>query len=178
MALTLEVDAAFHPSAALGNEEVYFGRDPAKTYGELVDGESDVRKYLGRIKDAGLVREYGTWLANRNPSLGVQIFADDNSRVKFSTAEAVDLLKSKAPSAVKHYLEYLVFAKNQPQYSEDLINFYLDSLLATISSSSSAAASTLESSYEIYAALPPPKSTYMSFITRHLRVLTSVPYLR
>ncbi|KAF2148401.1 hypothetical protein K461DRAFT_271906 [Myriangium duriaei CBS 260.36] len=133
--------------------------------GELVDGESDVRKYLGRIKDAALVREYGTWLANRNPSLGVQIFADDNSRVKFSTTEAVDLLKAKAPNAVKYYLEYLVFAKQQPQYSEDLINFYLDSLLSTISTPDSPAASTLESSYDIYTALPPPKPTYMSFIT-------------
>ena len=80
--------------------------------GELVDGEQDVRKYLTRIKDPALVKDYGAWLANRNPKLGVQVFADDNSRVKFTATEAVDLLKEKAPGAVKEYLEHLVFGKN------------------------------------------------------------------
>lgn len=80
--------------------------------GELVDGEQDVRKYLTRIKDPALVKDYGTWLANRNPKLGVQVFADEASRVKFTPIEAVALLKEKAPGAVKDYLEYLVFGKH------------------------------------------------------------------
>lgn len=79
--------------------------------GELVDGEQRVREYLARIRDQSLVEEYGTWLANRNPKLGVQIFADDHSRVKFEPARAVTLLREKAPSAVKEYLEFLVFGK-------------------------------------------------------------------
>lgn len=80
--------------------------------GEMIDGEQDVRRYLTRLRDAALVKEYGTWLANRNPKLGVQVFADDNSRTKFTPAEAAELLKAKAPAAVKHYLEHLVFGKN------------------------------------------------------------------
>lgn len=80
--------------------------------GELIDGEQDVRKYLTRIKDPQLVKDYGTWLANRNPKLGVQVFADDHSRVKFTSTEAVALLKEHAPGAVKDYLEHLVFGKN------------------------------------------------------------------
>jgi hypothetical protein len=79
--------------------------------GEFVDGESEVRKYLSRIRDQSLVEEYGAWLANRNPKLGVQVFADDHSRVRFSPTRAVELLKEKAPGAVKEYLEYLVFGK-------------------------------------------------------------------
>lgn len=79
--------------------------------GEFVDGEAEVRKYLSRIRDRSLVEEYGAWLANRNPKLGVQVFADDHSRVKFSPTRAVELLKEKAPGAVKEYLEYLVFGK-------------------------------------------------------------------
>jgi hypothetical protein len=79
--------------------------------GAFVDGENEVRKYLARIRDQSLVEEYGTWLANRNPKLGVQIFADDHSRVKFEPTHAVALLKDKAPAAVKEYLEYLVFGK-------------------------------------------------------------------
>lgn len=83
--------------------------------GELLDGERDLRRYLTKIKDAGLVREYGAWLANRNPKLGVQVFADETSRVKFQPAEAVAILKEKAPQAVKDYLEHLVFGKNVSQ---------------------------------------------------------------
>ena len=79
--------------------------------GAFIDGENELRKYLARIRDQSLVEEYGTWLANRNPKLGVQVFADDHSRVKFEPTHAVELLKEKAPGAVKEYLEYLVFGK-------------------------------------------------------------------
>ncbi len=79
--------------------------------GELTDGEQRVREYLARIRDQSLVEQYGAWLANRNPKLGVKVFADDQSRVKFEPTHAVALLREKAPGAVKEYLEYLVFGK-------------------------------------------------------------------
>jgi vacuolar protein sorting-associated protein 3 len=79
--------------------------------GEFVDGEQAVRKYLKRVGDSKLVEEYGSWLAQRNPTLGVQVFADDTSKIKFQPAQAVAILKAKAPEAVKEYLEYLVFGK-------------------------------------------------------------------
>lgn len=84
--------------------------------GAFVDGENELRKYLARIRDQSLVEEYGAWLANRNPKLGVQIFADDHSRVKFEPTRAVELLKERAPGAVKEYLEYLVFGKKVQIY--------------------------------------------------------------
>ncbi|KAH0336384.1 hypothetical protein KCU81_g8613, partial [Aureobasidium melanogenum] len=132
--------------------------------GELIDGELDVRKYVTRIKDVELVKDYGTWLANRNPPLGVQIFADENARVKFTPAEAVDLLKERAPAAVKDYLEHLVFGKNQNQYANDLIYFYLDTVTQAIDDSSTSAKDILLTSYHTYRALAPPKPTYSQFI--------------
>jgi hypothetical protein len=132
--------------------------------GELVDGELDVRKYVTRIKDVELVKDYGTWLANRNPSLGVQIFADENARVKFTPAEAVELLKERAPAAVKDYLEHLVFGKNQNQYANDLIYFYLDTVTEAIADPSTSAGDILLTSYHTYRALSPPKPTYSQFI--------------
>lgn len=77
--------------------------------GEFLDGENEVRKYLTRARDQSIVEEYGSWLANRNPRLGVQVFADDRSRVTFEPTRAVAVLREKAPAAVKEYLEYLVF---------------------------------------------------------------------
>jgi hypothetical protein len=79
------------------------------TGGELVDGEQKVKDYLNKIRDQALVEEYGAWLANRNPKLGVKVFANEHSRVKFDPTRAVALLRERAPGAVKHYLEYLVF---------------------------------------------------------------------
>ncbi|KAF2480889.1 TGF beta receptor associated protein [Neohortaea acidophila] len=133
--------------------------------GELVDGEHDVRRYLSRIRDRSLVQEYGAWLAQRNPKLGVQVFAEEDSRVKFEPAEAVSILKEKAPGAVKDYLEHLVFDKHHVQYVNDLITFYLDTVLAELEKPEGEAKSTLLQSYETYRALKPPKPTYRQFIT-------------
>ncbi|KAJ9667180.1 hypothetical protein H2201_002700 [Coniosporium apollinis] len=132
--------------------------------GELTDGEQEVRKYLIRIRDPALVEEYGTWLADRNPKLGVQVFADDNSRVKFQPAHAVAILKKKAPAAVKEYLEHLVFGKKQTQYANELIAFYLDMVVSELGSSEDSRSILLQT-YETYRALRPPKPTYRQFIT-------------
>ncbi|KAF2621655.1 hypothetical protein BU25DRAFT_495551 [Macroventuria anomochaeta] len=132
--------------------------------GAFVDGENELRKYLARIRDQSLVEEYGAWLANRNPKLGVQIFADDHSRVKFEPTRAVELLKERAPGAVKEYLEYLVFGKKHTRYVNELIAFYLDTVIHELESSPESRA-TLSQTYETYRILEPPKPTYHQFIT-------------
>ncbi|KAL6720400.1 hypothetical protein ACLMJK_002322 [Lecanora helva] len=131
--------------------------------GGLSDGEHEVRKYLVNIKDTSLVDDYGTWLARRNPALGVQVFTNDSSRVKWEPRQAVMLLRRKAPEAVKVYLEHLVFGKKNIQYANDLISYYLDSVLSVLGSSEEARA-ILAQSYESYRALHPPKPTYRQFI--------------
>jgi hypothetical protein len=132
--------------------------------GEFTDGEQRVRDYLSRIRDSSLVEEYGSWLANRNPTLGVQIFADDHSRVKFEPTRAVALLKERAPGAVKEYLQYLVFVKQHTQYINELIAFYLDTVITELENNP-ASRETLAQTYETYRILEPPKPTYHSFIT-------------
>ena len=132
--------------------------------GELTDGENEVRRYLLKIKDSTLVENYGIWLAKRHPTLGVQVFTDDSSRVKFKPSQVVQLLKHRAPEAVKVYLEHLVFGKKNVQYANDLIAYYLDNVLQILESSDKARA-TLSQSYETYRALSPPKPTYRQFIT-------------
>jgi hypothetical protein len=78
---------------------------------EFTDGDNEVRKYLGKLKDKSLVLEYGTWLANRNPKVGVQVFADETNKVVIPPTEALAVLREKSPNAVKDYLEHLVFGK-------------------------------------------------------------------
>ena len=131
--------------------------------GGLSDGEHEVRRYLVKIKDTGLVDEYGTWLARRNPALGVQVFTNDNSRVRWEPHQVVMLLRRKAPDAVKVYLEHLVFGKKNVKYANDLISYYLDSVL-TVLGSSEVARDILAQSYQTYRALRPPKPTYRQFI--------------
>ena len=131
--------------------------------GEFTEGENEVCTYLTRIKNPQLFEDYATWIASRNPTLGVQVFTDDNSRVRLPPNQVVQLLKLKAPDAVKVYLEHLVFGKKNVQYANDLISYYLDNVLAVLKSSSEARA-ILSQSYESYRALHPPKPTYRQFI--------------
>ena len=130
---------------------------------ELVDGENEVRKYLVKIRDPGLFHEYGTWLARRNPAIGVQVYTDDNSRVKLPPHQVVEVLQNRAPEAVKVYLEHLVFGKKNFQYANDLISYYLDNVLSVLGSSKEAQ-EILSQSYETYRALQPPKPTYRQFV--------------
>ena len=134
--------------------------------GGLADGENEARRYLVNIKDTGLVDEYGTWLARRNPALGVQVFTNDSSRVKWEPQQVVMLLRRKSPNAVKVYLEHLVFGKKSVKYANDLISFYLDNVLDVLGSSDEAR-DILSQSYESYKALRPPKPTYRQFITEN-----------
>ncbi|KAF2213049.1 hypothetical protein CERZMDRAFT_39702 [Cercospora zeae-maydis SCOH1-5] len=134
--------------------------------GEFLEGEHVMREYLSKIRDSGLVQEYGAWLANRNPKLGVQIFADDASRVQFEPVQAVAILKEKAPDAVKDYLEHLVFGKNHVQYVNDLIAYYLDTVLDELQRNKESRL-MLKESYDIYRAQIPPKPTYRQFITEN-----------
>ncbi|KAJ6191139.1 hypothetical protein N7519_001160 [Penicillium mononematosum] len=157
-------------------------RNVLKTWRRIVDGETDaggevsangvetqMRRYLVKIKDVQLVEEYGSWLAGRNPNLGIQVFADNASRVRLEPADVVALLKERAPNAVQVYLEHLVFAKNYTQYADDLISYYLDTVLSVLESSPEARAS-LADSYSTYRALRAPKATYLNFIIENTPV--------
>ena len=132
--------------------------------GELGDGEFEVRRYLAKRGNAALIEEYGTWLARRNPPLGVQVFTDESSKVKLSPNQVVQLLRDRAPGSVKAYLEHLVFGKKNVQYANELISYYLDNVLDVLESSNEAKG-ILSQSYLTYRALEAPKPTYRQFIT-------------
>ncbi|KAK8065659.1 hypothetical protein PG997_012406 [Apiospora hydei] len=133
--------------------------------GELQDGEQRVREYLQKITSQALVQEYGIWLANRNPKLGVQVFAEDKGRApKFQPAQVVEILRAEAPDAVKYYLEYLVFGQGHTIYVNELINYYLDIVITHLKSSAEAR-EVFVSTYAAYRALRPLKPTYRQFLT-------------
>lgn len=133
--------------------------------GELQDGEQRVREYLQKITSQALVQEYGIWLANRNPKLGVQVFAEDKGRApKFQPNEVVEILRAEAPDAVKYYLEYLVFGQGHTIYVNELINYYLDVVITHLKSSAEAR-EVYVSTYAAYRALRPLKPTYRQFLS-------------
>ncbi|KAI0021871.1 hypothetical protein F4780DRAFT_252589 [Xylariomycetidae sp. FL0641] len=132
---------------------------------EFQDGEPRVREYLANLKNQALVQEYGLWLANRNPKLGVQVFAEDKGRApKFEPASVVEMLRREAPNAVKDYLEYLVFGKGHTIYVDELIAYYLDIVINRLKESPEAREVVI-STYAAYRALQPPKPTYRQFLT-------------
>ena len=151
-------------------------KDVLNTWRRICDGEENadrdvssevvlghMRRYLSVIRDSALVQQYALWMAQRAPNLAVHVLSDNDSRVKFAPAEVVTLLKSNAPGAVQLFLEHLVFAKNLDQYSDDLVGYYLDSVLSVLEESDQARQSLAES-YSTYRALTSPKPTYLNFI--------------
>ena len=154
-------------------------RDVLATWKRIIEGEKDfdygdnpgfvegqLRRYLMVIRDVELVQDYALWLAQRNPKLAVEILADDSARVKFDPQQVVTLLKQGAPGAVQQYLEHLVFGKGVDKYADDLIGYYLDSVL-TVLEESEAARTSLAESYSTYRALETPKPTYLDFINQN-----------
>lgn len=135
--------------------------------GELQDGEQRVREYLMKIGNQALVQEYGLWLANRNPKLGVQVFAEDKRRgPQFEPTQAVALLREHAPDAVKYYLEHLVFGKGHTTYVNDLIAYYLDIVIGELRCSKESR-DAFAGTYTAYRALQAPKPTYKQFLTEN-----------
>ncbi|KAF5018720.1 hypothetical protein F66182_9279 [Fusarium sp. NRRL 66182] len=131
---------------------------------ELVDGEQRVREYLTKVSSQALVQEYGVWLANRNPRLGVQVFAEDKGRApKFEPAQVVAILREEAPDAVKYYLEYLVFGKGHTTYINDLMTYYLDVVVHDLESSEESR-NIVRATYAAYRALQAPKPAYSHFL--------------
>ena len=132
--------------------------------GGFNDGENEVRRYLVNRSDKALVMEYGSWLARRNPQLGVQVFTDNAVKVRLPPVQVEELLRKEAPDAVKVYLEHLVFGKKLVQHADKLISYYLDNVL-TVLAASNGASTLLANSYQTYRALSAPKPTYRQFIT-------------
>ncbi|KAL1897010.1 hypothetical protein Cpir12675_002535 [Ceratocystis pirilliformis] len=141
--------------------------------GELMDGEQRVRDYLSKVGNLDLVMEYGLWLANRNPALGVEVFAEEkrakNGIVgpRFEPTEVVHMLKAKAPGAVKAYLEHMVFTKGHSLYINDLISYFLDSVFGHLQASKENR-EALAATYTAYRALQPPKPSYGRFLADNL----------
>ncbi|PHH70287.1 hypothetical protein CDD82_7222 [Ophiocordyceps australis] len=131
---------------------------------ELRDGEQRVREYLTKVSSQALVEEYGIWLANRNPRLGVEVFADERARVpRLEPGHVVAMLRTKAPNAVKYYLEHLVFGKGQASYVNELVAYYLDVVIGDLEKSQSNR-DAMMAAYEAYRALQFPKPTYYHFL--------------
>ncbi|KAI6783208.1 Transforming growth factor-beta receptor-associated protein-like protein [Emericellopsis cladophorae] len=132
---------------------------------EFEDGEQTVRKHLARIRNQSLIQEYGVWLANRNPKLGVQVFTEDNGKTaRFEPNQVVELLKAEAPNAVKYYLEHLVLDKGHTAYVNDLISYYLDVVVDGLGESRESRDAVM-ATYDAYRALSAPKPTYRHFLT-------------
>ncbi|KAI5801176.1 hypothetical protein EDC01DRAFT_647017 [Geopyxis carbonaria] len=134
--------------------------------GEFVDGEERIKNYLLRLRDPDTVEKYGQWLASRNPKLGIQVFADENAKVKFEPRKILQILREHAPDAVRSYVEYLVVTKKNTEYANELIFLYLDDLVDTLENNESAI-DRLKLSYASYCALESPKPTYHEFIVEN-----------
>lgn len=78
---------------------------------EFENGEERTKNFLLKMRDAGLVAEFGCWLAARNSKLGIQVFSSEEARIKFDPSKVLEMLREHAPDAVRAYVEHLVVEK-------------------------------------------------------------------
>lgn len=135
--------------------------------GEFTDSVKKFQAYLIKSQDKSLILRYGGWLASHSPKLGVQVFDEEKSHVKFENDQVIEILRNRAPDAVKEYLELLVFQRRLTKYIDELISQYLKTILQKLNNSNDISLK-LEQSYQNYRALRPPKPSYRQFIVENL----------
>lgn len=134
---------------------------------DFTNGERRVRDYLTKISSQSLVKEYGIWLAGRNPKLGVEVFAEEKGKAaRFEPSQVIEILRDSAPMAVKYYLEHLIFDKGNSKYVNELISYYLDIVMVDLQSSVDSREATI-AAYDAYRALQAPKPTYHHFLAEN-----------
>ncbi|CCU80434.1 TGF beta receptor associated protein 1 [Blumeria hordei DH14] len=134
--------------------------------GQFTDSVEKFQAYLIKSQDKSLILRYGGWLASHSPKLGVQVFDEDKSYVKFENDQVIQILRDTAPDAVKEYLELLVFQRHLTKYIDELISQYLKTILQKLNNSNDISLK-LEQSYQNYRALRPPKPSYRQFIVEN-----------
>lgn len=105
--------------------------------GDVVDRDfkGTEEQFAGYLtgQDRALVWEYGLWLADRSPSVGLKIFTSDN---RFSDSELMTAFKQlENPQVWRQFLRVLVYDKKDRSFHGELVVVTVEDLQAAINGS-------------------------------------------
>lgn len=131
---------------------------------EFVHGEEKMAAYLIQCQDKNLVWEYGLWLVNHSPRIGLKVFTNANAVCKFDDHELLTELKqNENDEAWRNYLKYLVYEKKSDLFTSDLIAFLADDLIQKVGKKSTK--KHLEKTNAEYKSLKLPKTRFVDYLT-------------
>lgn len=133
--------------------------------GEIVDGdfkgtEEEFAEYLQQC-EGPTVWDYGMWMANRNPEVGLKIFT---KRSEFNDAELMEAFKKlDNPQVWRDFLRILVYDKKDYSFHADLVIVCVEDLQQEIHKSAKNQAFVMEG-YKKYRELALPKRAYYDYM--------------
>lgn len=107
-----------------------------KTAGNLTEGCERTVSILKKKKDIALIKEYGKWVLEENPQIGLSLFTTDAKTgelpVDMNPDEVIDYLKgidNEHYPYLEAYYEYLISNNNAPDsYYTQLATLYVDKI--------------------------------------------------
>jgi hypothetical protein len=129
---------------------------------EFVHGEEKMAAYLIQCQDKTLVWEYGLWLVNHSPRIGLKVFTSPNAVCQFDDHELLTKLK-QTDEAWRNYLKYLVYEKKSDLFTSDLIAFLTDDLIQKVGKKTTK--KHLEKTNAEYKSLKLPKTRFLDYLT-------------
>lgn len=133
--------------------------------GEAVDPDftASIEEFADYLQscDKDTVWDYGLWMANTNPELGLRVFSQRNEFRDSDLMEAFKMLDNQ--QVWRDFLRILVYDKNDYSFHADLVVVTVEELQQEISRSDKTRQFLVQSSKK-YHDLPFPKRTYYEYM--------------
>ena len=101
------------------------------------NGEQRMKTYLLKLRDQNLVWEYGVWLLERNPSIGLEALTGGARRsAPFTKSRILAQLKNSSGPALILYLEHLKANDPNADVYNELCAKYIEQMSSSFTSSS------------------------------------------
>lgn len=124
--------------------------------------EEEFASYLCEHVSGQQLWDYGMWLVNRNPHVGLKIFTN---RPEFKDDELMEAFKKlENQDAWRDYLRILVYDKKNYSFHGELVIVSVEDLLAEITNNKKGQDLVIKS-YETYRSMGLPKRSYYEYMT-------------
>lgn len=109
-------------------------KGPSSIY--LAEGCERTVSILRKLKDKNLVKDYGKWVLEADPKIGLSLFTSDPKTgeppIEMDVEEVIDFLKSlnnEAYPYLESYYEYVIGSQNAPDaYYTSLATLYVEKI--------------------------------------------------
>lgn len=162
------------PEKVLSVWKKLLSKDPSdKKYTDdrFISGEDRMCRYLADLDDEDLVWTNGIWLIKHFPNVGIKLFMNPDTKIKFDDAKVVDeLRKLDDDEPWRRFLKYLVYEKKSKLFVKDVIAFMVHDIIDKLGQSievegkPTSYAKLVKEGLDEYKSLTIPRRSYVDFL--------------